>query len=177
VTSERDQNFLIVVGGRPRAVLKVASARRIGAASKRSTRRWRISQNGVDDAARAHRDERGRNTVEVRGDDGRSHPRLGREPSTCGRWRKRAIGRLGYSRRSAAAGRDRGGGTRPPAIATLLGYRQRARNCVERPTADVIDAERAAIDTLVDRFDRHTARFSICSCAPSSTVTRTTTTF
>ncbi len=163
--SERDQNFLIVVGGRPRAVLKVASAAEDRAHPRSPAGGARASRtDGVDNTARAHGDERGgRNT---RRDSRRRRAvasRLGREPFTRAASGAGALSLTSRcSRRSAVSSARSTRRFRASTIRRFIATSTGTSPTRARPSSThrsmLMDAELgAAIDTLVDRFDRHTA--------------------
>ncbi len=155
--SERDQNFLILVGGR--SARRAQGGQRGGGSGnpRGAAGGARASRaNGVDDAARARRVEReGETLVEVRGDDGRSHlawavSHLPGRPLAQARHRSPAA--IRSARPSAWRDRRRVVGLRPSGGSSrlLLGHRQRARNGLE-PS---VDARRRG----ARRGDRHARR-------------------
>ena len=159
--SERDQNFLISVDGRPRAVLKIASAAEERGILEAQQAALRHLAQTVGVTPRVLAATTGETLIEVRGDDGRSHlawavSYLPGAPMASAPRRSpellRDLGRqLGVIDASladfdhAAAHRD------------FYWDIANARGIVAERRPMIVDAELgAAIDTLVERFDRHT---------------------
>jgi len=160
--SERDQNFLILVGGRPRAVLKVASAeedRRILEAQQAALAHLART---VSTTPRVLAPANGDTLAEVRGDDGRSHlawavSHLPGNPLAHARHRSPRLF-AGLGRQLGAIDAAFSDFDHPAVHRDFYWDIANARATVSTCRSMLIDAELgAAIDTLADRFDRHTA--------------------
>ncbi|HEY2163601.1 MAG TPA: phosphotransferase, partial [Gemmatimonadaceae bacterium] len=162
LSSERDQNFLILVGGRPRAVLKVASAAEERGILEAQQAALTHLARTVSTTPRVLTAKNGATLVEIRGDDGRSHlawavTHLPGRPLAQARYRS--------ARLFEALGRQLGAidaafsDFHHPAVHRDFYWDvANARRTVSTHRSMLIDAELgAAIDTLADRFDRQTA--------------------
>jgi 4-aminobutyrate aminotransferase-like enzyme/Ser/Thr protein kinase RdoA (MazF antagonist) len=160
--SERDQNFLIAAGGGPLAVLKVASAAEDRGILEAQQAALAHLASRVSTTPRVFVAHRGETLVEIRGDDGRSHLA----------WAVSYLpGRLLAQARYRSPQLFQDLGRQLGAIdAAFSDFDHRAvhrdfywdlanaRGIVASHRSMLRDAELgAAIDTLVARFDRHTA--------------------
>jgi 4-aminobutyrate aminotransferase-like enzyme/Ser/Thr protein kinase RdoA (MazF antagonist) len=160
--SERDQNFLVLVGGRPRAVLKVASAAEDRGILEAQQAALAHLARTVSTTPRVLAGSNGETLVDVRGDDGRSHlawavSHLPGRPLAQARRRSprlfEALGRQLGAIDAALSDFDH-----PAVHRDFYWDVANARATVSSHRSMLVGAELgAATDTLADRFDRHTA--------------------
>ncbi len=160
--SERDQNFLILVGGRPRAVLKVASAAEDRGILEAQQAALAHLARTVSTTPRVLTATNGDTLIEVHGADGRSHlawvvSHLPGRPLAQARYRSprlfESLGRELGAIDAAFSDFDH-----PAVHRDFYWDIANARATVSTHRSMLVDAELgAAIDTLTDRFDRHTA--------------------
>jgi len=160
--SERDQNFLILVGGRPRAVLKVASAAEDRGILEAQQGALGHLARTVSTTPRVLSATNGAMLVEVRGDDGRSHlawavSHLPGRPLAHARHRSpQLFAELG--RQLGAIDAAFSDFDHPAVHRDFYWDIANARATVSTHRSMLVDGGLAApIDTLADRFDRHTA--------------------
>ena len=159
--SERDQNFLIVAGGEPSAVLKVASAAEERGILEAQQAALAHLARTVSTTPRVFVARHGDSLFDVRGDDGRSHlawavSYLPGRPLAQARYRSRRLfeelGRQLGAIDAALADFDH-----PAVHRDFYWDIANARATVSNNRSMLADAALAgAIDALVDRFDRYT---------------------
>jgi len=160
--SERDQNFLILAGGAPRAVLKVASAAEDrGILDAQQTALAHLART-IAPTPRVLPSRSGETLVEVRGDDGRTHlawavSHLPGRPLADARYRSpRLFEDLG--RQIGAIDAALSSFDHPAVHRDFYWDLANARAIVAANRATIRDHRLGtAIDVLTDRFDRHTA--------------------
>jgi 4-aminobutyrate aminotransferase-like enzyme/Ser/Thr protein kinase RdoA (MazF antagonist) len=160
--SERDQNFLIATGGRARAVLKVASGAEDRATLEAQQAAFAHLARSVETTPRVLAAANGESLIEIRADDGRTHlawavSHLPGKPLALSAYRSpRLLEDLG--RQIGAIDAALADFDHPAVHRDFYWDLANARGIVaaSRPTLPdrVLGA---AIDTLAERFDRHTA--------------------
>ena len=160
--SERDQNFLISVGGRPRAVLKIASGAEDRAILEAQQAALRHLARNVDVTPRVLATTTGETLVEVRGDDGRAHlawavSHLTGVPMASAPRRSPPLLR-DLGRQLGAIDASLSDFDHPAVHRDFYWDIANARRIVGERRSMIADAKLgAAIDTLVERFDRYVA--------------------
>ncbi len=160
--SERDQNFLITVGGRPRAVLKVASAaEERGILDAQQSALAHLARS-VATTPRVLTATNGEALVDIHGDNGRTHlvwavSHLPGNPLGTSVYKSpRLFEDLG--RQLAAIDAAFAEFDHPAVHREFYWDLANARGIVGAQRATIADKTLgAAIDTLIERFDRHTA--------------------
>jgi 4-aminobutyrate aminotransferase-like enzyme/Ser/Thr protein kinase RdoA (MazF antagonist) len=160
--SERDQNFLIVARGEPRAVLKVASGAEDRGILEAQQAALAHLARSVDTTPRVLTAAGGESLVDARGDDGRSHlawavSYLPGRPLTLATYRSpRLLEDLG--RQIGAIDAALADFDHPAVHRDFYWDLANARRIVGTNRSTLPDPSLGAmIDTLVARFDRHTA--------------------
>ena len=162
LSSERDQNFLITVGGRPRAILKVASAAEERGILEAQQAALAHLARSVATTPRVLTATNGEPLVEIRGDDGRTHLAWavshlpGKPLGTSAHKSSHLFEDLG--RQLGAIDAAFAEFDHPAVHRDFYWDLANARGIVGAQRTSITDkALGAAIDVLVARFDRHTA--------------------
>ena len=162
LSSERDQNFLITVGGRPRAILKVASAAEERGIIEAQQAALAHLARSVATTPRVLRATSGETLAKIRGDDGRTHLAWavshlpGKPLGTSAHKSSHLFEDLG--RQLGAIDAAFAEFDHPAVHRDFYWDLANARGIVGAQRTSITDkALGAAIDVLVGRFDRHTA--------------------
>lgn len=160
--SERDQNFLISVGGSPLAVLKIASAAEDRGILEAQVAALRHLSRSVSITPRVLSSSGGDSLIDLRGDDGRAHLAWavswlpGRTLATARRRSPHLFADLG--RRIGAIDSALADFDHPAVYRDFYWDLASARRIVGEHRSLIDDRDLGvAIDALTERFDRHTA--------------------